>query len=148
VFQAELPIGAGLLVDARMPFDPEPTAAAGDDLPYPAALRTFGPDRAAIARLAALGGGRVLDAPADVLDAPADVLEVRHRAEVLRPMRTPLLVAALFFYLLGLLWLRMPDRRLASALQVQRPSRMSVPARGRPWAERSPAPTPTSKEAA
>jgi hypothetical protein len=148
VFQAELPIGAGLLVDARMPFDPEPTAAAGDDLPYPAALRTFGPDRAAIARLAALGGGRVLDAPADVLDAPADVLEVRHRAEVLRPMRTPLLVAALFFYLLGLLWLRMPDRRLASALQVQRPSRMSVPARGRPRAERSPAPTPTSKEAA
>jgi hypothetical protein len=141
VWQAEIPVGRAFLVDARMPFDPEPTASAGDELPYPAELRAFGPDHAAIARLAALGGGRVLE-------APAGVLEGRTAAEVMRPLRTLLLAAALFFYLLGLLLLRMPDRRLASGRSAERPSRVPVPARGRPVLGPAQAPAPTSKEAA
>lgn len=145
VWQAELPLapateGARFLVDARMPFDPEPTAAAGDELPYPAALRGFGPDRASLERLAAIGGGRVLDAPRGVIEQPGE-------AEVMRPLRTPILVAALLAYLLSLLLLRLPDRRLASGLALERPSRIPVPARGRPSLTDSPAPR-QKKEAA
>ncbi|MDQ3034926.1 MAG: VWA domain-containing protein [Myxococcota bacterium] len=140
VWQAELPVGFTFLVDARMPFDPEPTAAAGDEQPFPVALRAFGPELASLERLAAIGGGRVLEAPLGVLELPGE-------AEVMRPLRTPLLLAALLFYLASLLLLRMPDRRLASGLALERPSRIPVPARGRPSLGPSPA-SPDEKEEA
>jgi hypothetical protein len=143
VWQAEIPVGTAFLVDARMPFDPEPTAAAGDELPYPEELRAFGPDRPALERLAALGGGRVLTAPLGILEEHAE-------AEVMRPLRTPLLALALALYLLSLLLLRMPDRRLATGTSIERPSRIPVPARGRPSLGPSPVPgtSPKKKEAA
>ena len=141
VWQAELPVGFTFLVDARLPFDPEPTAAAGDEVPYPEALRAFGPDRASLDRLAAIGGGRVLDAPLGILEVPGE-------AVVMRALRTPLLITAILLYLHSQLLLRLPDRRLASGLATERPSRIPVPARGRPSLEPSPAPTQKDQEAA
>lgn len=141
VWQAAIPVGFTFLVDARLPFDPEPTAAAGDEVPYPEPLRAFGPDDAAIERLAALGGGSVLEAPAQILAAPGE-------AVVMRALRAPLLIAAITLYLLSLLLLRMPDRRMASGISMERPSRVPVPARGRPSLEPSPVPTEKNKEEA
>ncbi|UJR84708.1 VWA domain-containing protein [Sandaracinus amylolyticus] len=144
VWQSEVPLAIGeqFLVDARLPIDPEPTAAAGDEAPYPESLRAFGPDRAALDRLATIGGGRVVDAPLAVLEAPGE-------AEVMRPLRTAILALALVLYVLSLLLLRLPDRRLASGLSVERPSRIPVPARGRPSLTDSPAPRQKNdKEAA
>ena len=103
VFQAELPASSTLLVDARMPSDPAPTAADGDETPYPERLRAFGPDRDALARLAALGGGRLLATPAEVF-APGPP------AVVPWPLRTALLASALLVYLLSLLVLRLPGQ--------------------------------------
>jgi Ca-activated chloride channel family protein len=140
VWQAEMPVGFTFLVDARMPFDPEPTAAAGDEQPFPAALRAFGPDRAAIDRLAAIADGEVIEAPLAIL-APGS------EAEVMRALRMPLLAAALLLYLLSLLMLRMPDRRMSVTLSAERPSRIPVPGRGRPSLTDSPVPG-KDKEAA
>jgi hypothetical protein len=109
VFQAEVPIERGFLVTARMPFDPDPAAAEGDEEPYPRALRAFGPDAEALERLASLGGGRVLEEPSDIFETSSEAL-------VRRALRTPLLVLALLTYLASLLLLRMPDRRLGRAL--------------------------------
>ena len=58
------------------------------------------------------------------------------------------LVLALLLYLASLLLLRLPDRRLASGLAHERPSRVPVPARGRPSLEPSPAPHDKKEEAA
>lgn len=110
VFQAQVPIERGFLVTARMPFDPDPAAAEGDEEPYPRALRAFGPDAEALSRLAALGGGSVLDAPSEIFEADGE-------AVVRRAMRTWVLVAALLAYAASLLLLRMPDRRLGLGLE-------------------------------
>lgn len=122
VLQASVPVGSGFLVDARMPNDVEPTAAAGDERPYDEELATFGPDPAALERLAAIGGGSVLATPADVLATPAPVA-------AMRSLRTPLLVLALLSYLVSLLLLRLPDRALASSVALERPSRVPNPSR-------------------
>jgi len=119
VWQAEVPLGDGFLVDGRLPADPEPSAAAGADHPYPEELRELGPDRARLEELATLGGGRVLSGAADVI-AAVDPRTVD------RSLRLPLLVAALLVYLFGLLLMRLPDR--AAGIQVEalpgaRPSR-------------------------
>jgi uncharacterized protein YegL len=140
VWQATVPAGFNLLVDARLPLDPEPTSAAGDETPYDAELARFSPDRASLERLAAIGGGRVIDAPADALLTPGE-------AFVRMPMRMALLFAALLVYLLSLLLVRMPDRAVASAGAMDRPSRVPVPVPGR-TSNAPPAPKSNDKEAA
>lgn len=116
VFHTRLPIGFTLLVDARMPSDPEPTAVAGIEEPYPRALAAFGPDAARLATLAALGGGELLTAPEAVLTQPRD-------EEVARSLRTPLFALALLCYLLSLLMLRWPDHSVATANSLVVPTR-------------------------
>jgi hypothetical protein len=107
IFQAHVPIRDGFVVEARLPNDIEPTAAAGDDFPFPPELRAFGADREALARFADVGGGRVLQSSEEIL---ANVVP----APVMRAMRLPLLLAALFVYLLGVLMLRWPERKTAA----------------------------------
>lgn len=122
VWQASLQTGFTFLVDARMPEDVEPTAAEGDERPYDEELAAFGPDTATLERLAAIGGGTLLTAP----------LEITHEASAvpaMRPLRTPLLLLALLFYLFSLLLLRLPDRALATGFEVERPSRVPQPSR-------------------
>lgn len=124
VWQTSVPAGFTFLVDARLPLDPEPTSAAGDETPYDAELARFGPDRASLERLASLGGGEVIASPADALATPGE-------AHVRLPIRLPFLFAALVVYLLSLLFVRMPDRAVASASIPERTSRISMPPRGR-----------------
>ena len=124
VFQATVSVadaGAsnpyGLLVTAHMPHESDPTAAAGEERPYPAELAGFGVDRASLERLATIGGGEVLtttsSAGAMVIDAGS--LLASHQGEVgLRPLRTWLWTLALASYLFGLLLLRLPDRGLTA----------------------------------
>jgi hypothetical protein len=107
IFQAHVPIRDGFVVEARLPNDIEPTAAAGDDFPFPAELRAFGADREALGRFAEVGGGKVLDSSEQIL---AGVVP----APVMRAMRLPLLLAALFVYLLGVLMLRWPEKKMAA----------------------------------
>lgn len=116
VWQAQVNVGDGFVVSARMPWDPEPTAAAAVDHSYAEELSAFGADRDALSALAALGGGRVLATPADVL-AKTGAEEAFPRS-----MRFPLLCAALAMYLLGLLLLRLPEKRAELAIAAA-PSR-------------------------
>jgi Ca-activated chloride channel family protein len=140
VWQTSVPTGFTFLVDARLPLDPEPTSAAGDEMPYAEPLARFGPDAPMLERLALLGGGIVVDAPAAILDAPG-------QAFVRMPLRMAFLFAALAVYLLSLLLVRLPDRAVASAGVVERPSRIPVPARARPsQAPPEPAPAPAPRE--
>ena len=106
VWTADVPIGRGLLVTAKRATDPEPTTAVREDATYPEEIATWGADRATLATWAELGGGRVLDR-ADRADRAFDPPA---RSVVARPIRMPLLVAALLLYLLGLLLLRLPER--------------------------------------
>lgn len=124
VWQTMVPAGFTFLVDARLPLDPEPTSAAGDETPYDAELARFGPDHVSLDRLAMLGGGALIASPSEALAAPGEAL-------VRMPMRMPLLFAALFVYLLSLLLVRMPDRAVASIAKPERPSRISMPPIGR-----------------
>ncbi len=130
VWQADIIEDQGFLIDARMPSDERPTVAVGFDRPYDLELSTFGSDPAALARLAAAGGGRVLDDPAELL---ANV----EAQPVMRSLRIPLLAAALFFYLLGLLLLRLPDHSVGA--MVVRPERVRRRRWGRARASRPPA---------
>ena len=132
MWRARVPVERGFLVTARLPGDPEPTAAAGEDASYPAELARFGVDADALARWAEIGGGRVLTVPGQALES------VTPRA-VERSMRTPMLALALVLYLLGLLLLRLPDRRAA----VEAPRIRRAPA-ARPRGRE----TPPRKEAA
>ena len=139
VWQTSVPTGFTFLVDARLPLDPEPTAADGDEAPYAESLARFGPDEAMLERLALLGGGTVVDAPSAILAAPGE-------AFVRVPLRMGFLFAALAIYLLSLLLVRLPDRAVASAGVVERPSRIPVPARARPsQAPPEPVPPPAPK---
>lgn len=131
MWRAVVPVDQGFLVEARMPNDPEPTAAAGADAPYPQELAVFGPDLDRLRGWAELGDGRVL------ADARQIVDDVRPET-IRRSLRTALLAAALLFYLLGLLFLRLPDRAAAS---VVLPTHTQEPAP----AER---PAPSEREAA
>ena len=147
VWQTTVPAGFTFLVDARLPLAPEPTSAAGDEQPYDAELARFGPDHAALERLAQLGGGTVLASPAEVLSTPGEAL-------VRLPMRLPLLFAALVVYLLSLLLVRLPDRAVASAAIPERSSRISMPPRSRtsaappPPMAKTPKPTPPDDQEA
>lgn len=123
VWQSEILAADGFLLDARMPADERPTVAVGHDRPYDPELRMFGRNQAELERLAAAGGGRVLDAPAEIVQG------VEEEA-VMRSIRTPLLAAALIMYLLGLLLLRLPDHSVGAT--VVRPER-----KRRRWAKRS-----------
>jgi Ca-activated chloride channel family protein len=106
VWSANVALGEGFVVDARLPASREPTVAGGAELPYRSELRAFGADEAALAAIARAGGGRVLRRLDEALD---DV-----RAErVMREARLPLLAGALLAYLLGVLALRMPRGRAA-----------------------------------
>ncbi|HJL18445.1 MAG TPA: VWA domain-containing protein [Sandaracinaceae bacterium LLY-WYZ-13_1] len=138
VWQTELAAEGGFLVDARMPGDERPTVAVGHDHPYDPELAVFGRDAAELARLAAAGGGRVLERPAQLVEA------VEEEA-VMRSLRTPLLAAALVLYLLGLLLLRLPDHSVGA--MVVRPER-----KRRRWGSRRrsmhPEPPSETKEAA
>ena len=109
IFRAVVPVERGFLVDARMPGEPEPTAAAGADAPYPAELSSFGADLDRLRALADLGGGRVLP------EADGIVEEVEPRS-IARPLRLALLALALLSYLVGLLFLRLPDHHAAIAI--------------------------------
>jgi hypothetical protein len=122
VWQASIPTGFTFLVDARMPEDIEPTAAEGDERPYDEELAAFGPDTASLERLAAIGGGALLDAPLAITAEASPVPSMRS-------LRTPLLLLALLVYLLSLLVLRLPDRALATGFEVERPSRIPQPSR-------------------
>ncbi len=137
VWQADVIEDRGFLVDARMPDDERPTVAVGFDRPYHPEIAVFGSNRVELERLAAAGGGRVLDRAAAVLDA-------REEQSVMRSLRTPLLALALALYLLGLLLLRLPDHSVSAT--VVRPER----ARRRRWGQRSSQepPKPRAKEAA
>ncbi|MCB9596528.1 MAG: VWA domain-containing protein [Sandaracinaceae bacterium] len=114
VWQSEILEDEGFLLDARMPLDERPTVAVGYDRPYHPELAVFGSDLAELRRLAAAGGGAVLDSPDAVLE---DVEE----QGVMRSLRSPLLFAALFFYLLGLFLFRLPDHSVSAT--VTRPQR-------------------------
>src|SRR5690606_11914783 len=127
VWQADVIEDRGFLVDARMPSDERPTVAVGFDRPYHPELAVFGTDRAELERLAAAGGGAVLDRAEAILE------RVDEQA-VMRSMRTPLLALALGLYLLGLLLLRLPDHSVSAT--VVRPER----ARRRQWDRRSSVP--------
>lgn len=122
VWQATLQAGFTFLVDARMPEDVEPTAADGDERPYDESLASFGPDTVSLERLAALGGGAVLDAPLAITAPTTEVASMRS-------LRTPLLLLALLVYLASLLLLRLPDRALSTGFEVERPSRVPQPSR-------------------
>ncbi|MEZ4337689.1 MAG: VWA domain-containing protein [Sandaracinaceae bacterium] len=106
VWQSEILEDEGFLLDARMPLDERPTVAVGFDRPYHPELAVFGTDRAELARLAAAGGGQVLDTPAAALE------EVEEEG-VMRSLRTPLLAAALLMYLLGVFSSACPITRSA-----------------------------------
>jgi Ca-activated chloride channel family protein len=136
VWQADLVEDQGFLVDARMPIDERPTVAVGFDRPYDPELSLFGSNRAELERLAAAGGGRVLDR----VDAIVEEVEER---SVMRSVRTPLLAGALALYLLGLLLLRLPDHSVSAT--VVRPERSK-----RRWSGRTSGapPAPRVKEAA
>lgn len=141
VFQAEVPVGFTLLVDARLPIDPEPTAAAGDERPFDPDLLRFGPDDRSLARMAELGGGAVLSAPLGVLEAPGE-------AWVMQPLRIPLLVLALLAYLVSLLLLRLPDRTITT-VTADEPARSSIVPTTRVSRPPSiPSPKPGEKDAA
>lgn len=114
VWQTELLEDEGFLVDARMPEDERPTVAIGHDHPYDMELAVFGADMDALARLAEAGGGALLEGPAALVEAPEE-------ERVMRSLRTPLLAAALLFYLLGLLLLRLPDHSVGAT--ITRPER-------------------------
>ncbi|MEM9190621.1 MAG: VWA domain-containing protein [Myxococcota bacterium] len=108
VFQALVHVDEGFLVTGRQLSDPEPTAAVAADASYPAELRTFGVDEVMAQAWADVGGGSVLETPAEIL---ANVESER----VGRSMRLWLLLAALGLYLLGILLLRLPERAAAIA---------------------------------
>ncbi|HEY8431621.1 MAG TPA: VWA domain-containing protein, partial [Sandaracinaceae bacterium] len=127
VWQADIVEDRGFLVDARMPSDDRPSVAVGFDRPYHPELAVFGTDRAELERLAAAGGGAVLERPEAILERVEPL-------GVMRSMRTPLLALALGLYLLGLLLLRLPDRSVSAT--VVRPER----ARRRRWDRRSSVP--------
>jgi len=134
LFAREVPIEGGFLVTAQMPADPEPTAALAVDRSYPEEIARFGRDESALARLAEVGGGSVLSAPAEAF---ADVTS----QAVSTPLGIWLFLAALFFYLLSVLLLRLPDDAAAkaAAAKIVRPSRWSEPPdepRKRRWTPR------------
>lgn len=117
VFSADVVEDQGFLLDARMPVDERPTVALGFDRPYPLELSVFGSEPVELERLAAAGGGRVLERPEQLEQLLAAVEE----ETVMRSLRTPLLAAALALYLLGLLFLRLPDHSVGAT--VVRPER-------------------------
>ncbi len=145
VWQSEILEDEGFLLDARMPADERPTVALGFDRPYHPELAVFGSDAAELRRLAAAGGGRVLDSA----DA---ILEGVEEQPVMRSLRTPLLAAALAMYLLGLLLLRLPDHSVSAT--ITRPQRKRRWGKRRslapeePRASRPPAKKVKKKEAA
>lgn len=114
VWQSEILADGGFLLDARMPGDERPTVAVGHDRPYDPELSLFGTHRAELERLAAAGGGEVLDELGAIVGAVDE-------ESVMRSLRTPLLAAALLMYLLGLLLLRLPDHSVGAT--VVRPER-------------------------
>ncbi|MBW2464560.1 MAG: hypothetical protein JRH11_23130 [Deltaproteobacteria bacterium] len=122
IFAGEVAVGGGFLAVARMPMDPEPTAAIAYDRTYDPELARFGHDDAALARLAEIGGGTVLSDPAEALE---DVVE----APVSTPLSMWLFLAALLSYLVSVLLLRLPDDAAAkaAAAKIARPSRWSEP---------------------
>jgi len=127
-------VDGGFLALARMPGDPEPTAAMAVDRSYPEELSRFGHDETALSRLAEVGGGRVL---ADPAEAFADVTA----EPVSTPLALWLFLSALFFYLVSVLLLRLPDDAAAraAAAKIARPSRWSEPPdepRKRRWTPR------------
>ncbi len=135
IFAADVEVGDGFLVDARLPTDPEPTAAITVDHSYDEELAHFGADQATLARLAELGGGRVV-ASAD--EATAAVTP----ATVARSLRTLFFALALALYLLSVLLVRLPDRAVARAAadaQIRH---------SRPPGMRTSSPGTTKKEAA
>ncbi len=135
VWQTDLIEDQGFLVDARMPNDERPSVAVGFDRPYDPEISIFGSDRVELERLAAAGGGRLLDRPEQIVESVEEEL-------VMRSLRTPLLAAALGLYLLGLLLLRLPDHSVGA--MVVRPER-----RRRRWGKRrSVEPPQRSEEAA
>ena len=71
--------------------------------------QVFGSDRAELERLAAAGGGSVVGEPASIVAAVEE-------EPVMRSLRTPLLAAALAFYLLGLFLLRLPDHSVSATV--------------------------------
>jgi uncharacterized protein YegL len=134
LFAREVPVESGFLVTARMPSDPEPTAAVAIDRSYPEELARFGRDDPTLARLAEIGGGRVISTPGEAL------LDVSPEA-VSTPLAMWLFLVALFFYLLSVLLLRLPDDAAAkaAAAKIVRPSRWSEPPdepRKRRWTPR------------
>ncbi|MGE0784195.1 MAG: VWA domain-containing protein [Sandaracinaceae bacterium] len=132
IWQSEILEEDGFLLDARMPADERPTVAVGFDRPYDPELRLFGSNQPELERLAAAGGGAVLEGPAAIVDA------VDEQA-VMRSIRTPLLAAALVLYLLGLFLLRLPDHSVSAT--VVRPERQR-----RRWAKRNSAPPPRESQ--
>lgn len=114
VWQSEILEEDGFLLDARMPTDERPTVALGFDRPYDPEIAVFGENRAELERLAAAGGGAVLETPAAIVEGVEE-------EGVMRSLRTPLLAGALFMYLFGLLLLRLPDHSVGAT--VVRPQR-------------------------
>src|SRR5690606_37791950 len=88
VWQADVIEDTGFLIDARMPSDERPTVAIGFDRPYHPEIAVFGAQRAELSRLAAAGGGEVLERASAIVEAVED-------ESVIRSLRMPLLAAAL-----------------------------------------------------
>jgi Mg-chelatase subunit ChlD len=107
VFRAVLPLEEGFLVTARLESDPEPTAAASADA-HEEELSAFGADAPALAAWAEVGGGKLVTELDGLFERAPDV-------HVGRSMALGLLAAALVLYLLGILLLRLPERRAVAA---------------------------------
>jgi Ca-activated chloride channel homolog len=108
VFRSVLPLDSGFLVTARLESDPEPTAAAAADAGYDDELRSFGADARALESWAEVGGGKLVTADAGLFEPAPDV-------HVGRSIALGLLACALVLYLLGILLLRLPERRAVAA---------------------------------
>ena len=114
VWQTDIIEDTGFLIDARMPNDERPTVAIGFDRPYHPEIALFGAQRAELERLAAAGGGQVLERARAIVESVEE-------QSVMRSLRMPLLATALGLYLLGLLLLRLPDHSVSAT--VVRPER-------------------------
>ena len=115
LWQVDVELGSGFIVWGRPAEAEEPVDAVGEDRPYPVEVALFGPDSSTLATMVELGGGRVVE-------RPAQALEVGERVPTMRALRLPLLLAALIAYLCSLLLQRLP-RNIKSEVARRRPGR-------------------------
>ena len=113
LWQVEVEVGDGFVASGHMTESDEAVVAVAVDHPFSPELANFGSDDVALATLAEQGGGRVIDDLGLIL-APGG------QVPTMQPLRLPLLLLALFLYLLSVLLLRLPRDTKARALTLIR----------------------------